>query len=150
MASGDQQTAMAPGHQQPPYWLMSAWWLLMTWCLMSINVILCGVVLGDLFQMLSLQYRQVSSLRPGDAIWQHRSGSTLAQVMACCLTTPSHYLNQCWLIISEVLRHSRYGNFTGNAVKICILNMSLKIANLITEVHLPEANVRPSDAYMRQ
>ena len=27
---------------------------------------------------------------------------TLAQVMACCLMAPSHYLNQCWLIISEV------------------------------------------------
>ena len=25
------------------------------------------------------------------------SGSTLVQVMACCLTAPSHYLNQCWL-----------------------------------------------------
>ena len=23
------------------------------------------------------------------------SGTTLAQVMACCLTAPSHYLNQC-------------------------------------------------------
>ena len=42
------------------------------------------------------------SLRPSDAIWQHRSGSTLAQVMDCCLTAPSHYLNQCWLIISKV------------------------------------------------
>ena len=37
-----------------------------------------------------------NSLRPSDAIWRHRSGSTLAQVMACCLTAPSHYLNQCW------------------------------------------------------
>ena len=27
--------------------------------------------------------------------WRQRSGSTLAQVMACCLTAPSHYLNQC-------------------------------------------------------
>ena len=44
----------------------------------------------------------VNSLRPSDAIWWHRSGSTLAQVMACCLTAPSHYLNQCWLIISSV------------------------------------------------
>ena len=43
-----------------------------------------------------------NSLRPSDAIWGHRSGSTLAQVMACCLTAPSHYLNQCWLIISKV------------------------------------------------
>ena len=32
--------------------------------------------------------------------------STLVQVMACCLTAPSHYLNQCWLIISKVLWHS--------------------------------------------
>ena len=30
-----------------------------------------------------------------------RSGSTLAQVMACCLKAPSHYLNQCWLIINS-------------------------------------------------
>ena len=51
----------------------------------------------------------VNSFWPSDAIssirWQ-RSGSTLAQVMACCLTVPSHYLNQCWLIISEVQWHS--------------------------------------------
>ena len=43
-----------------------------------------------------------NSLRPSDALWQQRSGSTLVQVMACCLMAPSHYLNQCWLIISEV------------------------------------------------
>ena len=47
-----------------------------------------------------------NSLWPSDAIWRQRSGSTLAQVMACCLTAPSHYLNQCWLIISEVQWHS--------------------------------------------
>ena len=28
-----------------------------------------------------------------DAIWRHRSGSTLARAMACCLTIPRHYLN---------------------------------------------------------
>ena len=28
-------------------------------------------------------------------------GSTLAQVMACCLTAPSHYLNQCWPVIQQ-------------------------------------------------
>ena len=32
----------------------------------------------------------------------YRTGSTLVQVMACCLTAPSHYLNQYWLIITEV------------------------------------------------
>ena len=29
----------------------------------------------------------------------HIFGSTLAQAMACCLPAPSHYMNQCWLII---------------------------------------------------
>ena len=34
-------------------------------------------------------------LWPDNAIWCHRSGSTLAQVMVFCLMVPSHYLNQC-------------------------------------------------------
>ena len=33
----------------------------------------------------------------------HRSRSTLTKVMAYCLMTPSHYLNQCQLIVSKVL-----------------------------------------------
>ena len=53
----------------------------------------------------------LNSLRPSGAIWQHRSGSTLAQVMACCLMAPSHYLSQCWLIINKVQWHSSEGNF---------------------------------------
>ena len=32
----------------------------------------------------------VNSLCLSDAIWRQRSGSTLAQVMACCLMAPSH------------------------------------------------------------
>ena len=46
---------------------------------------------------------------PSDTIWRQRSGSTLARVMACCLMAPSHYLNQCWLIISKALWHSSEG-----------------------------------------
>ena len=48
----------------------------------------------------------ITSLASGDTIWWQRSGSTLAQVMAYCLMTPSHYLNQCWLINTKVLWHS--------------------------------------------
>ena len=44
----------------------------------------------------------IISLGPSDAIWWQRFGSTSAQVMACCLTESSHYLNQSWLIISKV------------------------------------------------
>ena len=44
----------------------------------------------------------VNSLGPSDAIWWQKTESTLAQVMPCCLTAPSHYLNRYWLIISKV------------------------------------------------
>ena len=56
----------------------------------------------------------VDSFWPSDALWQHEYGSTVAQVMACSLTAPSHYLNQCWLIINHVQRQSPGGNFTRN------------------------------------
>ena len=62
--------------------------------------------------------KTINSLRLSDATWWYRSGSTLVQVMACCLTAPSHYLNQCGLIISEVVWHSPEGNFTENAEDI--------------------------------
>ena len=51
-----------------------------------------------------------NSLWPSDAIWQHRAGSTLAQVVVCCLMAPSHYLNQCWLIVRKAQCHSLEGN----------------------------------------
>ena len=37
--------------------------------------------------------------------------------MSCCLTAPSHYLNQCWHVTALVMCHSAEGNFIGN---ICI------------------------------
>ena len=52
------------------------------------------------------------SLWLSDDIWWRRSRSTLAQVTACWLTTPNRYLNQCWLIISEVQWQSQEDNFT--------------------------------------
>ena len=51
----------------------------------------------------------------------HWSGPALAQIMACWLTAPSHYLNQCWLIISKVQWHSSEQNFTKatSAISLC-------------------------------
>ena len=60
----------------------------------------------------SFKKMHFNSLGPGDAIWQQRSGSPLAQVIAWCLTAPTHYLNQCWLIISKVEWHSSKGKLT--------------------------------------
>ena len=76
----------------------------------------------------------VNSSWAGDAIWRHRSGSTLAQVMACCLTAPSHYLNQCWLFIREVQWQSPEGNFTRNASAINYYNQ--------LENHLPKLSFK--------
>ena len=50
-------------------------------------------------------------LQPSDAIWHHRTWSLLVVMIACCLTEPRHYLNRCWLIITEVW-HSPGGYFT--------------------------------------
>ena len=57
--------------------------------------------INQLANFLSCSMYQNSSL-PGYAIRRHRSGPTLAQVMACCLTGPSHYLNRCWLPINNI------------------------------------------------
>ena len=52
--------------------------------------------------------------------------------MACCLTAPSHYLNQCWLIIKGVLWHYHYSIFTRSAQELNLLHVfrdyTLKIA----------------------
>ena len=59
-----------------------------------------------------------NTLWPSDAIWRWRSWSTLVQVMTCCLTAPSHYLNQIWLIIRKVSWHSSEGKFTAGTSAI--------------------------------
>ena len=67
----------------------------------------------------------INRLWPGDAIWRHRTWSALVQIMACCPTSPSHYMKQLWLIISEVFRPSP--------------DMRLKITHLRSQSHFPGA-----------
>ena len=74
---------------------VSIWWRHHDECEDFIVTILSLNNMGSLRIYNSMIFK---SLWPGDASW---SGSTLAQVMACCLTAPSHYLTQCWLIIGE-------------------------------------------------
>ena len=88
---------------------------------------------------LKFKFWAFNSSWPSDATWWHKSRSTLIQVMASCLMVPNHYLNQCWLIINDILWHSPGGNFTRNARDI-IHDMSLKITNLRLLPHLPGAN----------
>ena len=54
--------------------------------------------------------------------------------MAWCLVAPSHYLNQCWLIM-EVLWHcTKHSNLKGNADNIAEIRMEIKA------VYQPESN----------
>ena len=69
----------------------------------------------------------------------YRSGSTLAQVMVCCLTAPSHYLNQCWLIITKVQGYLAEGNFPRDTLS-SITTIGLKINYLKFHIHLPGTN----------
>ena len=80
-----------------------------------------------------------NSLWPSDVMWRHRSGSMLAQVMASCLTARSHYLNQCWLLTSEVLWHFPENNFTTSSKLLCC-TMSMKIILFTLLPYLPGAN----------
>ena len=65
---------------------------------------------------------------PSDAIWWHRYGSTLAQVIACFLTAPSHYLNQCWFISRFSGIHMRA--ITQEILIISVWRTNLKITSL--------------------
>ena len=87
----------------------------------------------------------------GDVIWRHGTRSTLAQVMACCLMAPSHYLNQCWLIIGEVPWHSSQGIILRRweDTKNKIENCSFKMASRSPRGQWVNS-LRPSDAYVHQ
>ena len=57
----------------------------------------------------------INPMLPSYAKWHHQAWPTVVKVKACCLTAPSHYLDWCWLTISEVLWHLPKGNVTGKA-----------------------------------
>ena len=68
-----------------------------------------------LFSFVMAMIWWTNSLWPSGAIWRHRFMSALAQVMVCCLSAPSPYLNQCWLLICEFLWRSSDSNLTVSA-----------------------------------
>ena len=63
--------------------------------------------------------------------------------MACCLTAPSHYLNQCWLIISKVYWHSSEGNFTAGISTINHCNWLKKYSSKISLTSPRTQRVKP-------
>ena len=132
-----------PVHHQAWYWLCRTDNLC---CCSWFNFIYYrSSQIQDNIQIMNISFmsfktiQHVNSLGPSDAIWRQRSGSTLVQVMACCLTAPSHYLNQCRLIISKVEWHSSKGEFTRDTSAI-ITEIIWKIKDLKFHSNFPGAN----------
>ena len=82
----------------------------------------------------------INSFWLSDTIWRQRSGSTLAQVIPRCLTAPSHYLNQCWLVISEVQLDIHIGAISQEMPQPSITKICLKITYLKFHSNFPGAN----------
>ena len=97
------------------HWWCHMWWVYVSLCLYEfIGTGNCSMLDGTkLLPTLRLKYQFYLLWPSGIISQQYRSGSTLAQVMAWCLTAPSQYLNQSWLIICGVEWHSSECNFIG-------------------------------------
>ena len=80
----------------------------------------------------------INSLWPSDYNWCHISWSTLAQM------APSHYLNQSWLIISEVQWQSHEGNhmraISHEIPQQSVTKIRFKISYLKFHLNFPGAN----------
>ena len=72
-------------------------------------------------------------------MWRQRSGSTLAQVVACCLTAPSHYLNNVDL---SLVRSSdiQVMAISQSIPQSSTIEFTLKITYLKFHSNLPGAN----------
>ena len=99
-------------------WNKSSAWLTvhmeLNWHLLFINMHISSPIFSDL--LIVAYWRRM----------QHRSGKTLAHVMACCLTAPSHYLNQCWFIIRGFLWNWPESNCTRSAYERMFGDYTLK------------------------
>ena len=82
----------------------------------------------------------IDSLWPIDATWKYRTGSTLAQAIACCLTAPTHYLIQCcdWLIIKTILLYSSEIHFTKSSPIYSATFFGIALSK--SQPHLPLIN----------
>ena len=102
---------------------------------------LCSLTI-DLWKCYNTCLTHCGLLVMTPAIWHHIIWSLLVQVMASCLMAPSHYLNQCWLIINKVPWHNWHSHENGftKVFKIAISKMSLKITLSKLLPHFPGVN----------
>ena len=65
----------------------------------------------------TLARRVFYSLRPSDVAWRNKSEPILAQVMACCLTPPSHHVNLSWPTNNWIFSQNQFEKYTCTAIK---------------------------------
>ena len=70
-----------------------------------------------------------------DAIWQHRSVSTLAQAMVSCPVVSIHCLNQWWPITVLLQCHSTKTNLVGIAQAINSISHKVQWVNIVHIFH---------------
>ena len=108
-------TRGSPGSCRPQMGPMLAPWTLLSGMILHFNYfdiwLVCKCQICHSKKSISFDLHGIKTLGPSDDIWQQKSESILAQVMACYLVAPIHYLGQCWFIISNVLWHSFEGDF---------------------------------------
>ena len=88
----------------------------------------CCILYISYVKRISKSTKWINSLWNSEAIWRRGPCSTVFQIMACCLTAPSHYLNPWWLITTGVLCHPLKSNSTENALQ----SVSLTCPNTVT------------------
>ena len=147
-------TCSAPSHFPNQCWLVN--WILRNKFLLNFNKNTMHLqLLPYVCKMLNRwNWFSLNSLWSSNAVWCQRSWSTLLQVMACWLMVPSHYLNQCWMLINEVPWYSPQSNFTVSAqVTILYNEFENYIFKMTTTATCPRGqwvnSLRPTDAYMR-
>ena len=110
------------------------------WCrhLLSVReLVISGV---SLTSWMVPKYKLLDLYSDTNTLLWPRSGSKLTHLMACCLTAPSHYLNQCWLIINCIMWHWHETQFTGSAQDINKHNCQITFTSLgVSELKITAA-----------
>ena len=86
-----------------------------------------------------------TNLWPSDAMWWHRSGTTLAQVMANCLTTPSiTWTNVCLSSARSCGNHPRSLSWKDPKIPICKTRLKIVSRGQWFKCMLPHSDVSTS------
>ena len=74
-----------------------------------------GILTKSSFRRAPIHYIMINSSPPSAAYMREWMGSALVQIMACAYWTPSHFLNQRWVIVNWILKNKFQWKFNQSA-----------------------------------